>query len=85
MASPLLRYLSAMKLRGVRLFLGQQRMDAFVESDAGTVHQVEYRWLAKDASDLPPEGWEETVFSELRLQQRALPERDILSRFRKRK
>ena len=74
-----------MLLRSVRLFLGQQRLEAFVETTPNKIHRVEYRWMAKDASDLPPEGWEATVFEEVRLQQKSLPDRDVLAAFRKRK
>lgn len=54
-----------MRILTVKLYRGQHRMDVFVARADGKVFQTNYRWQQKDATDLPPEGWEKTVAAEI--------------------
>lgn len=64
-----------MRVRFVRLFLGEQRMEVVVE-DGGNLKKVNYVWKTHPKSDIPPEGWYEQILEEVR-QQRVMPERQI--------
>ena len=69
-----------MRLLAVRLYRGQQKMDAYVQTDAGRV-SVPLRWMERNATDIPPETWATTVLAEVRQSQ--TPDRDALSLLRK--
>lgn len=53
-----------LKVLVVRVYLGESRMDVFVESD-GEYLQIPIRWMRKEASDEPPERWLFLVEKEL--------------------
>ena len=56
------------KLLSVVLHPGKQRLEAVVEDVAGVRRHIEYTWVAKERSDLPPEGWWESVQAEVEFQ-----------------
>jgi hypothetical protein len=57
------------KLRLVRVYLGEHRLDVGMEDlRTGEPRVVQYRWAAKDATDVPPLGWFEAVVGEVEFQ-----------------
>lgn len=68
-----------MRLLAVRLYRGQQKLDTYVQTEAGRV-VVPLRWMERNATDTPPETWAKTVISEV---QQSQTDRDALSLLRK--
>lgn len=73
-----------MQILGVRLHASECRLEAFIRADTGAVFRVPYTWFERDSIGIPPASWHETVLAEVRLRQKALPDRDVLAAFRKR-
>jgi len=60
---------SAPKLQFVRLHLGEHRMDVVLHDPVlGDRRLIRYEWHAKEATDVPPDGWYNTVLGEVRFQ-----------------
>ena len=57
-----------MRVVGVRLFVGQSRMDVFVEvAPGGERVRVPVSWQTRVRTDVPPENWYATVRGEVEL------------------
>lgn len=73
-----------MKLLGVRLYLGKHELEAFVRTEDGFTYKVPCRWIEKETTDVPVDTWFQTVCAEVQQFKRSLPNRDVLTAFRKR-
>lgn len=62
-----------MRIHFVRLFLGQQKLEAAVDvSDTGGGYRkVVVSWKTADTTDVPPSGWLELVKKEVLFQDRS--------------
>lgn len=74
----------SMRLLGVRLHLGKYELEAFIRTDDGFTYRVPCKWLERNQTDVPVETWFQTVCAEVEQHRRSLPDRDVLSAFRKR-
>lgn len=55
------------RVRFVRLYLGENRMDVVVESE-GVPALIEHRWYTRTPRDLPEGDWYAMTMKEVRLQ-----------------
>lgn len=60
---------SSIKLRFVRVYVGERRLEACVEDlQAERQRVVKFRWLTRGASDVPPSHWYSAVEKEVAYQ-----------------
>jgi hypothetical protein len=58
-----------MRLLNVVLYLGQSRLEAAVEDTDGHRRRIDFSWMEKERSDLPPVHWAQAVRGEVEYQQ----------------
>lgn len=57
-----------MRLVSVSLHLGQSKMDVIVIDDQNHRRSIQFSWLAKEKTDVPPSHWVESVKGEIEYQ-----------------
>ena len=55
----------ATELHAVVLYPGKQKLAAVVRDGGGKVRRIEYGWMAKEATDVPPASWWTAVCAEV--------------------
>ena len=50
------------------LHLGQQKIEAAVRTDDGTLRIINYEWKARERTNVPPGDWGSVVFAEAEYQ-----------------
>lgn len=60
---------AGVRLRLVRLFLGEQRMEVVVDDlVSGIRRRVDYQWCTKTRTDTPPLKWHAAILGEVKYQ-----------------